>query len=194
MKGTSRVMQTPAVPSRPGFVRDDRGTAAIEFAAVSTLLVVILGNAVDFGVYQYQSMQVEEAAQVGAQTAWKTCNTTNLLPATQNCTTSNGAAANLNAAVTTAIQSIALGTRATLASGYPAEGYYCVNSSGALELVGSLSSKPTDCSAAGNANASPGDYVQIAVTAAYSPIFPGFSVIGLRGLTSISSTSWMRLE
>jgi Flp pilus assembly protein TadG len=187
-------MQTPALPSRVGFVRDDRGTAAIEFAAVAMLLVVILGNAVDFGVYQYRSMQVEEAAQVGAQTAWKTCNTTNLLPATQNCTTANGAAANLNAAVTTAIQSTALGTRATLASGYPAEGYYCVNSSGALESVGSLSSKPTDCSAAGNANASPGDYVQIAVTAAYSPIFPGLSVVGLWGASSISATSWMRLE
>ena len=79
--------------------------------------------------------------KVGAQTAWKTCNTTNLLPATQNCTTSNGAAANLNAAVTTAIQSTSLGTLATLASGYPAEGYYCVNSSGALESVG----KQADC-------------------------------------------------
>ena len=168
--------------------------AAIEFAAVAMLLVVILGNAVDFGIYEYRSMQAQEAAQVGAQTAWKTCNTTNLLPATQNCTTSNGAAANLNAAVTTAIQSTALGTRATLASGYPAEGYYCVNSSGALELVGSLSSKPTDCSAAGNAKASPGDYVQVAVTTPYSSIFPGFSVVGLWGVSSVSATSWMRLE
>ena len=137
---------------------------------------------------------VQEAAQVGAQTAWKTCNTTNLLPATQNCTTSNGAAANLNAAVTTAIQSTSLGTRATLASGYPAEGYYCVNSSGALESVRSLSSEPANCSAAGNANTSPSDYVQIAVTAAYSPIFPGFSVVGFWGVSSISSTGWMRLE
>ena len=69
-----------------------------------------------------------------------------------------------------------------------------MNSSGALESVGSLSSEPTNCSAAGNANASPGDYIQIAVTAAYSPIFPGFSVIGLWGVSSISATSWMRLE
>ena len=56
-------MQTPPLHSRPGFLRDDRGTAAIEFAAVAMLLVVILGNAVDFGVYQYRSMQVQEAAQ-----------------------------------------------------------------------------------------------------------------------------------
>ena len=90
--------------------------------------------------------QVQEAAQIGVQTAWKTCNAPNLLPATQNCTTSNGAAANLSAALTSAIQSTSLGTRAALASGYPAEGYYCVNASGALQSVGSLSSKPTDCS------------------------------------------------
>jgi len=30
------------------------------------VLVVILGNAVDFGIYEYRSMQVQEAAQVGA--------------------------------------------------------------------------------------------------------------------------------
>ncbi len=155
---------------------------------------MILGNAVDFGLYQSRSMQVQEAAQVGAQIAWKSCNAPNLLPATQNCTTSNGAAANLTAALTSAIQSTPLGSGAALASGYPAEGYYCVNSSGALQSVGSLSSKPTDCSAAGNAKASPGDYIQIAVTAAYSSIFPGFSVIGLRGVSSVTGTSWMRLE
>ena len=124
---------------------------------MATLLVAILGNAVDFGVYEYRSMQVQDAAQIGAQTAWSVCITPNLLPSTQNCTTSNGATANLNAAVTTAIQSTSFGTRATLASGYPAEGYYCVNSSGALQSVGSLSSKPTNCSAAGNASTSPGD-------------------------------------
>ena len=51
--------------------RDERGVAAVEFAAVSLLLVLILGNGVDFGVYQYRTMQVQEAAQVAAQTAWK---------------------------------------------------------------------------------------------------------------------------
>jgi Flp pilus assembly protein TadG len=178
---------TPVFPLRLAFSRDDRGAAAIEFAAVAMILVTILGNAVDFGVYEYRTMQVQEAAQVGAQSAWSVCNSPDKLPATQNCS-------GLNAAVTTAIQSTSLGTRAALATGYPAEGYYCVNASGMLQSVGSLSSKPSDCSAAGNANASPGDYVQIEVTTAYSPIFPGFSVVGLWGASSISATSWMRLE
>jgi Flp pilus assembly protein TadG len=138
----------PALPLRLNLIRDERGLAAVEFAVVAMLLVVILGNAVDFGVYQYRTMQVQEAAQVGGQTAWSVCNTPSLLPATQNCS-------GLNAAVTTAIQSTSLGTRAALASGYPAEGYYCVNASAALQSVGTLSSKPTDCSAVGNASTSP---------------------------------------
>jgi len=108
-------------------------------------------------------------------------------PPTQNCS-------GLNTAITTAIQSTSLGSRATLASGYPAEGYYCVNSSGVVQSVDSLSSEPSDCSAAGNASTSPGDYIQIEVITAYSPIFPGFSVVGLWGASSISATSWMRLE
>lgn len=169
------------------FLRDARGTSAIEFAGAATILVGILTNAVDFNDYEYRSMQVADAAQVGAQTAWKNCNSASSLPATQNCS-------GLNAAVTTAIQSTALGSRVALSTGYPAEGYYCVNASGALQSVGSLSSKPSDCSAAGNAATSPGDYVQIRVTAPYTPLFPGLTVVGNWGVTSLSAVSWMRLQ
>lgn len=171
----------------PSFRRDARGTAAIEFAGAGMLLAVGLLNAVDFGYYMYQRMEVENAAQVGAQVAWKTCSQSSMLPATQNC-------AGLNAAVTTAIQSTTLGSAVTLVSGYPTEGYYCVNASNQLQSVGSVtSSEPTDCSAAGNANTSPGDYLQIQVTFAYAPMF-GITVMGMSGITSISKTSWMRLS
>src|SRR5208337_1956491 len=68
------VTQTPASRLRLAFIRDDRGTAALEFAAVAMILVTILGNTVDFGVYEYyRTTQVQEAAQVGAQTAWSHC-------------------------------------------------------------------------------------------------------------------------
>lgn len=169
-----------------GFFRDARGTAAIEFAGAATVLVTLLANAVDFNDYEYRNMQVADAAQIGAQTVWQTCNSASLLPATQNCS-------GLNAAVTTAIHSTALGSRVSLSPGYPTEGYYCVNSSGALQLVGSLS-KPSDCSAAGSASTSPGDYVQISVTASYAPLFSGLSIVGKWGVTSISAVSWMRLQ
>jgi hypothetical protein len=116
-----------------------------------------------------------------------------MLPATVNCTTANGAAVNLNTAITAAIQSSSLGTSITLLSGYPAEGYYCINASGMLQSVGSLSSKPSDCSAAGNSALTPGDYIQVGVTYTYAPLFPGISVMGASGITSITMTAWMRL-
>lgn len=167
------------------FRRDAKGTAAIEFALVSLLLVVGLLNAVDFGYYMYQRMEVENAAQAGAQAAWKTCNQSPMYPATQNCS-------GLNAAITAAIQVTSLGTSVQLASGYPTEGYYCVNASGQLQSVGSLSSKPANCSAVGNSSTSPGDYLQVQVTYSYAPLF-GLTVMSSWGISSISMTSWVRL-
>ncbi len=166
--------------------RDIRGTAAIEFAGVAMLLAVGVLNAVDLGYYMYQRMEVENAAEVGAQTAWKTCyDQSRMLPATTKCS-------GLNAAITTAIQSTSLGTSVSLASGYPTEGYYCVDASNALQSVGSLSAKPSDCSAVGNSNTSPGDYIQVGVTFNYAPLF-GITVMSAWGVTSISMTSWMLL-
>jgi hypothetical protein len=169
------------------FRRDDRGAAAVEFAAASILLVTGVLNAVDFGYYMYQRMEVENAARVGVQAAWKTCyDPSYMLPATQNCS-------GLTSAIITAIQSTSLGTNVSLMSGYPAEGYYCVGTSDALQAVGSLSSKPADCSAAGSSATAPGDYLQVGVTFPYAPLFPGVTVMGAWGISSISSTSWMRL-
>jgi Flp pilus assembly protein TadG len=165
---------------------DSKGTAAIEFAATASLLLLGLLNAVDIGHYMYHRMLVENAAHAGAQTAWKTCyDTSYMLPATTNC-------AGLNAAITAAIQSTSLGSSVSLTSGYPAEGYYCVNTSSSLQSVGSLTSKPANCSAAGNASVSPGDYIQVGVTYSYKPLF-GVGVMNALGITSISMTSWMRL-
>jgi Flp pilus assembly protein TadG len=182
-----QLMLTRSKPMFRRFRYDTQGTAAIEFAGASMLLVLGLLNSVDFGFYEYRRMEVENAAQVGAQTAWNICNDiSTMLPATQNCP-------GLNAAITTAIQSTSLGNTVSLASGYPAEGYYCINASGTMQSVGSLSSKPADCSAAGDPSTSPGDYIQVGVTFTYAPLFPGVTVMSGWGITSISKTSWMRL-
>ena len=180
-------MLEPSQRTLRSFCRDTRGVAAIEMAFVALLLVVTVLNGVDVGLYAYKNMEVKNAGQVGAQAGWKTCyDSSSMLPATQNC-------AGLNSAITTAIQSTSLGTAVTLASGYPQEGYYCANSSGALQSVGSLSNKPKNCSAAGNSNVAPGDYIQVAVTYPYAPLFPGLTVMGALGVSSITTTSWMRL-
>lgn len=166
---------------------DARGLAGIEFAFSGLLLALGLLNAVDVGYYIYRRMEVENAAEVGAQAAWKTCSDqSSMLPATLNCP-------GMNTAITSAIQTTSLGTAVSLASGYPNEGYYCVDSSNVLQPVGSLSSKPANCAAVGNAAGSPGDYLQVQVTCQYQPLFPGLSVMGALGVSLIIKTTWMRM-
>ena len=169
------------------FCHDTRGVAAIEMGLAGIMLVLAVLNVVDVGVYAYKKMEVANAAQVGAQAAWNTCPLSSMLPATQNC-------AGLNGAITTAIQSTSLGSGVTLAAGYPQEGYYCANTSGALQAVGSLSSMPANCSAAGNANVEPGDYIQVGVTYRYASLFPNLTVMRALNISSIALTSWMRLD
>jgi Flp pilus assembly protein TadG len=169
------------------FGSDTRGVASVEFALVGLIFVTGVLNAFEIGRYAYQRLQVENAAYAGAQAAWNACNQTTMLPATQN-----NNCANLNAAVTAAIQSTSLGTAVTLTSSGVMEGYYCVNGSNALQYVGSVSSKPANCSAAGNSSVTPGDYIQVPVTFSYRPLFP-ISVMGARGPSTMTKTSWMRL-
>ena len=171
----------------PLFRQDTRGVAAIEFSIAATLVIVGVLNAVDLGLYEYRRMEVENAAQVGAQAAWKACyDTSAMLPATTKCP-------GLIDAITAAIQSTSLGTAVSLTTGYPQEGYYCVSSTGVLQSVGDLSNKPANCSAAGNSSTSPGDYLRVSVSYAYTPLFSNLTVMGAWGISSISMTSWMRL-
>jgi Flp pilus assembly protein TadG len=168
-------------------LRDRSGAAAVEFAAAASMLGIGLLNAIDVGVYTYDVMQVQNAARVGAQAAWKTCNDPSyMLPATRNCP-------GLASAITAAIQSTSLRANVSLAAGYPTEGYYCTTTSSSLQAVGTLSSKPANCSAAGNANAAPGDYLQVSVTYSYSPLFSRLSVMSASGVSAITATSWIRL-
>jgi Flp pilus assembly protein TadG len=163
---------------------DRRGVAAIEFAVFAAIVSIAMLNVTDIAVYVYQRMQVEYATQAGAQAAWHACDT-NHLPATTNCS-------GLTTAVQNAVQSTSLGTLVTLQSGSPAEGYYCVNSSNALQYVSDVSSKPTDCSSVGSPGLQPGDYIRISTTFAYSPMFPGITVTGAF-ITPITRTALMRL-
>jgi Flp pilus assembly pilin Flp len=169
------------------FRRDESGVTTLEFATSAAFLVVGVLNAVDVGTYLYRRMEVADAAEVAAQAAWKTCyDQSYMLPATQNCP-------GLNAAITTAIQRTSLGSAIALLPGYPAEGYYCATSGNALISVGSLSSKPTNCSAVGNSSIVPGDYIQIGVTYTYASLMPGLTVVSASGISSINIVSWRRL-
>src|SRR4051794_4469814 len=163
---------------------DQRGVAAVEFGLFAIFLSLALVNVADVSIYIYQRMQAENATQVAVQAAWKACDPSQL-PATTNC-------AGLTTAIQNAIQSTSLGSRVTLVAGSPAEGYYCVNSSNALQYVSDVSSKPADCTAAGTPALKPGDYIQVQTTFTYTPLFPGLSVASTF-TTPINRTAMMRL-
>ena len=166
---------------------DSRGTSAIEFSFFAGLLSLAVLNITDISVYLYKRMEVENATQMGVQAAFKTCDpSSGYLPATTSCP-------GLNTAITNAIQSTSLGGLVKLQSGSPSEGYYCVNSSGALQYVSAVSQKPADCSAAGMASLQPGDYMKISTSYAYSPMFPGVSVAGTFA-SPITNTATIRLD
>jgi Flp pilus assembly protein TadG len=163
---------------------DQRGVAAIEFGIFAIFLSLTLANVADVSIYVYQRMQAENATQVAAQAAWKTCDSSKL-PATTNCP-------GLATAIQNAIKSTSLGTSVSLVSGSPSEGYYCVNSLNALQHVSDISSKPADCTAAGMPSLQPGDYIQVQTTFSYAPLFPGLSITGTFP-TPINRTAMMRL-
>ena len=166
---------------------DHRGVAAIEFALFAGFLSVAALQVADIGIYVYQRMQVENATEMGAQAAWQTCNTFTMWPASINCS-------NLNSAVQTAVQVTTLGNRVTLQAGSPSEGWYCVNSSNALQLVSSdMTTKPADCTAAGMPGLQAADYIQVTAKFSYAPLFPGITV-AKAFTTPIIKTSLMRLH
>ena len=173
-----------ACPSLRTGAQDVHGLATIEFGMIVGFLAVAVLNVADISAYLFDKLQVNEATQMGAQAAWAACDL-NHVPATIKCP-------NLNNAVATAIRSTSLGNSVALVSGFPSEGFYCVNASGNLQYMAPVSSPPNDCSGAGNGGVASADYVQVQATYRYTPIFGGASVVSLLPST-ITSTSWVRL-
>jgi Flp pilus assembly protein TadG len=164
---------------------DTRGLAAIEFALIGSFLIYGLFNSIDLGRYLYAKMEVQNAAQMGAQAVWKACVAPNL-PATTICSGED-------AALTAGVQSTSLGSSVTVVNGYPTESWDCVNASGALVNVAAIASKPSDCSSVGESTYLPGDYYVVETTYTYAPLFPTLSVVGTLP-TPITAINYMRLQ
>jgi hypothetical protein len=181
------------------YLRDRRGSAAVEFAFWLGALVFPTLGALDVGFYVYQSMQVREAAQAAAQTVFALCDgqiSGFAPPMTTNCT-------NLQSRIGTAVQSTSLGSGVSWTT--LAEGWYCVGyansslnltASGTTVTVtngggtaGSMSSTAPSCA---NGNTA-GDYITITTTYSYKPVFPGMSVISLLGGATITKSGLMRV-
>ena len=163
---------------------DTSGVAGIEFCVVSGVLMIGLLNGIEFARWYYQKMEMTNAVHSASYAVWKACDS-KMLPAKTNCP-------GLTNAITNAVQSTSLGTSVTLTSGYPTEAYYCVNSTGVLTQVSTISSKPADCTAVGDTTHAPGDYVVVAASYTYSPLFSTIT-IGGHLPTAMTSTAYMRL-
>jgi Flp pilus assembly protein TadG len=164
------------------YVRSHAGAAAAEFALVLTLLTIPLLNAFDIGVYVYQRMQLDNAAQVAVQTAWAQCAPSGLVPATVN-----NYCPGLSAAMTTALRSTPLGSGVTITSTTES---YCCPGAGTITCQGPVA---TTTPAACSSGQAPGDYIFITASYTYSAIYPGLSVASLL-TTPITRTAWMRLS
>jgi len=163
--------------------RCQTGAAAAEFALTLVLLVVPVMNVVDLGVYVYDRMELENAAQSAVQTAWAQCAATGQVPATVN-----SYCAGLSAAMTTAAQTSSLGSGVSISS--TTEDYCCPGSSnGALTCQGSVTTTtPTACASGEN----PGDYIFVTVSYTYTSFYPAASIVSLL-TTPITHQAWMRL-
>jgi uncharacterized membrane protein len=172
--------------------RSSRGAAAAEFAIMLPLLTIPVLNAIDLGVYAYDRMELNLAAQVAAQQAWVLCAVNGKVPAT---VTVNGKAncPGFGAAETLAAQSMTLGSSVTITS--TVENYYCLNGSNQLVVVGPVTSpEPADCTSANpKSTDAPGDYVLVTASYSYSPLFAQVSVAS-KLTTPITQTAWMRLN
>lgn len=163
------------------------GMATIEFAMASTALTVGLLNGLEVARWSLQRMEMANAVHSATLAVWNACDTKQL-PAKSNC-------AGLNSAITTGLQTTSLGTSVTLASGYPTEGYYCINSSGVLTNVANYNATPpADCSAQGDSTHSPGDYVVIQATYSYTPLIGSGLTVGSTLPSTFTSTGYIRLK
>jgi Flp pilus assembly protein TadG len=164
------------------------GAAAAELALVLVLLVVPVLNVVDMGNYVYDRMELENAAQSAAQTAWAQCAATGLVPATVNNNCSG-----LSSAMSSAAQTSSLGSGVTVSS--TTEDYCCPGASNAaLVCSGSgLGPVATTTPAACSSGETPGDYIFVTVSYTYSPLYPAASLVSLL-TTPITHTAWMRLN
>jgi len=179
------------------FLKGNDGAAAAELMLWLTVFTVPVLSVVDLAVYAVKVMAVQTAAQQGVEAARKACGFSAVpITSASNCTQ-----ATMTGAVTTGVQGTSLGSTVSVSSGYPAEQYYCVNSSGTLVGVGTAGtsgSPPTtssnNCSSVvSGSSGAPGDYLKVKVTYAYSPTFPGISLASALP-TPITATAWLRLQ
>lgn len=166
------------------FAADARGVAAIELALVGTLVMGALLNVVEVGRYAYITAQVNAASQAGAHAAIVTCTTTKV-PVTVACEAAPDK-------IEAAIAGTSLGEAVTL-DGALHEGWYCVNSQGALQhMAPATDVRPQNCGGAGAASGKAALYLRVRTAYNFEPVFPGLTITETFP-DRIVRTAWMRM-
>ena len=123
----------------------EKGTAAVEFALISPLLLILLTGIVEIGMAGYQAMQVQAAVEAGALYA------------------ANNGASNL-AAIGQAVVN-ATGTSGLTATPAPVAFCGCPGASGVV-------SQNADCTTPCTDGKAPGQYVRVSAAVPHQTIMP----------------------
>lgn len=171
--------------------RTESGSAAMELAILTGLLILPTLNVVDIAVYIYQQMQTHNAAEMAAESGFENCRT-QYLPASSNCTATNSKyKITFSQAIDNGIRETTLANAVALNN--VSEGYYCSTTSNTLEAVNSTSQTCSSASNPAEPNAVPGDYILITATSTYRPMFKGLTVTAFLPST-IRKTVWIRMN
>jgi Flp pilus assembly protein TadG len=148
------------------FAKEQSGAAAVEMAIWLFILAVPMMNLIDVGLYVFQNMEVENAAQMAAQSAWAECGQ-QLQPASTKCP-------GFATALQRGAQSTTLTSSVSVSS---SEDQYCVNDDGELEAGCAPSAY----------------YLVVQASYNYAPMFAPVSVASLFP-SPISRTTWRRMS
>jgi Flp pilus assembly protein TadG len=170
-----------------GLLRRRDGTAAIELALVSPLLLILLGGMVDFGRAFHQEIELASAVAAAAQYALVNAASVNSVNAASLAATLSGIVANSNgnawagATITVnngATSVVASGATTSSGTAANADGSWCPTGGSGTWSWGAAVARGSGC--AGGTLA--GKFVIIAGTRSFSGLFGSYGLIGIATL------------
>ena len=175
-----------------GFLGDDRGVAAIEFAFVAPIFCLLLVGAIDLGGALYVQFKLDTAVTAGANFAQVNASSVNstsgqtlatniatIVESSQGSSWANDTVV-VNDGPTTTVSS---GTATTSGTASNANSCYCPSGTVSSFTWGAATTCGTSCgSNAGYA----GKFVTITATQTYTPIFSNYGVVKNDTITATS--------
>jgi Flp pilus assembly protein TadG len=183
----------PRRRSRRGFLRDERGVAAVEFALVVPFFALILAATVDFGIELYLREQLDDSVSAAANYALVNSQQVNSSNAASLGSTLASLVANTHgsnwASSTVTVNAGPTATSGGSSSGTAsaADSCYCPTG-GASSLTWGATQT---CGATCPSGAVAGKFVLVTASASYSPLFPRF---GLASNGQLSSASLVQVQ